>query len=438
MLCNQCEQTPDGGCTVRGVCGKEDDLNAMQELILYGLKGVAAYDTEARNFGYSSETVNETISRALYMTLTNVSFDPEQHLDVAMDVGQAAIETMEMLDEAHTGAFGAPQPREVPQDDADGNAILVTGHDLHALDQLLEQAEGEDVTVYTHSEMLPAHGYPRFAEDDTLRGNLGGAWYDQRTLFEEFPGVVVGTSNCVQPPKDEYADRMYTHGIAGLDGTADLPEGDFTRAIEHATETPSVDWDSAETVSTGFHHQNVVDMAPAIVDAVEDGDLSHFFIIAGCDAPTPGRSYYRDLARSVPEDCVIMTTSCGKFRFNDLEFGTVPGTDIPRYIDLGQCNDSISTIKIASALADAFDCEVGDLPVSIALSWFEQKAVAILLGLFSIGIEDIRLGPSLPEFATDELAATLHEEFGLKTIGSAQSDLEAMLGRSVDTPASAD
>ncbi len=438
MLCNQCEQTPDGGCTVRGVCGKEDDLNAMQEMILYGLKGVAAYDTEARNFGYSSETVNETISRALYMTLTNVSFDPEQHLDVAMDVGQAAIETMEMLDEAHTEAFGAPQPREVPQNDAEGNAILVTGHDLHALDQLLEQAEGEDVTVYTHSEMLPAHGYPRFADDESLRGNLGGAWYDQRTLFEEFPGVVVGTSNCVQPPKDEYADRMYTHGVAGLDGTADLPEGEFSRAIEHAKETPALDWESSETISTGFHHQNVVDMAPAIVDAVEDGDLSHFFIIAGCDAPTPGRSYYRELAKSVPEDCVIMTTSCGKFRFNDLEFGTVPGTEIPRYIDLGQCNDSISTIKIAGALADAFDCEVGDLPVSIALSWFEQKAIAILLGLFSIGIEDIRLGPSLPEFATPELAETLQSEFGLKTIGTAQSDLAAMLGRQGDSSASAD
>ncbi|MFD1587025.1 hydroxylamine reductase [Halorientalis brevis] len=438
MLCNQCEQTPDGGCTVRGVCGKEDDINSMQELILYALKGVAAYDTEARNFGYSSELVNETISEALYTTLTNVNFDPEQHLDLAMDVGEAAIEVMEQLDRAHTEAFGLPEPAEVPQNDVDGHAILVTGHDLHALDQLLDQADGEDVTVYTHSEMLPAHGYPRFANDDQLRGNIGGAWYDQRTLFDEFPGVVVGTSNCVQPPKDEYADRMYTHGVAGLDGTDDLPEGDFTPAIEHALETPAADWNSDERITTGYHHQNVVDMAPQIVDAVEDGDLSHFFVIGGCDAPTPGRSYYRELAQEVPEDCVIMTTSCGKFRFNDLDFGTVPGTDIPRYIDLGQCNDSISTVKIASALAEEFDCAVGDLPVSIALSWFEQKAVAILLGLFSLGIEDVRLGPSLPEFVTPEVAETLQAEFGLQPIGDARSDLEAMLGTGTSSAASAD
>ncbi|WP_411963356.1 hydroxylamine reductase [Haloferax sp. YSMS24] len=426
MLCNQCQQTPDGGCTVQGVCGKDADLNGVQELILYGLKGVSAYATEARSLGYTDDQVDATVQEALYTTLTNVNFSIEDHLDVALDVGSAAIRVMELLDEAHLDELGVPEPVEVPQNQVEGQSILVTGHDLHALERLLEQSEGEGVNVYTHSEMLPAHGYPELDAYDHLKGNIGGAWHDQRVLLEEFPGVFLGTSNCVQPTRDSYHDRVFTTSVAGLD---DVPtvEDDFTPVIEKAKQTEPADWQSDQTLSTGFHHETVLDMAPEIIDAVEDGDLRRFFVIAGCDAPTPGRDYFRELAASVPEDCVIMTTSCGKFRFNDLDFETVPGTDIPRYIDLGQCSNSISTVKIAVALADAFDCGVNDLPLSIALSWFEQKAVAILLGLFSLGVEDIYLGPTMPEFLTPDVANVITSKFGLRPTGDPQMDLERML-----------
>ncbi|KAB1196350.1 MULTISPECIES: hydroxylamine reductase [Haloferax] len=427
MLCNQCQQTPEGGCTVRGVCGKDEDLNGLQELILYGLKGISAYATEAREMGYVDEQVDATVHRALYSTLTNVNFDVEDHLDVALEVGEATVRVMELLDEAHIDELGVPEPVEVPQNRVEGQSILVTGHDLHALKRLLEQSEGEGVNVYTHSEMLPAHGYPELNSYDHLKGNVGGAWHDQRTLLEEFPGVFVGTSNCVQPTRDSYHDRVFTTNVAGLEGVPTIDDGDFTPVIEKAKQTEPAFWHSNETLSTGFHHQTVLDIAPKIVEAVENGDIRHFFVIAGCDAPTPGRDYFRELAQSVPEDCVIMTTSCGKFRFNDIDYGTVPGTDIPRYIDLGQCNNSISTVKIATALAEAFDCGVNDLPLSIVLSWFEQKAVAILLGLFSLGVEDIYLGPTMPEFLTPALADVISEEFGLRATGDPQSDLQQML-----------
>ena len=426
MLCNQCQQTPTGGCTVRGVCGKDAELNGVQELILYGLKGVSAYATEARTMGYTDEQVDATVQEALYTTLTNVNFSIDDHLDVALDVGEAAIRVMELLDEAHLDELGVPEPVDVPQNHVEGQSILVTGHDLHALKRLLEQSEGEGVNVYTHSEMLPAHGYPELAAYDHLKGNVGGAWHDQRVLLDEFPGVFLGTSNCVQPTRDSYHDRVFTTNVAGLD---DVPtvEDDFTPVIEKAKQTDPADWHSDQRLSTGFHHETVLELAPEIIDAVEDGSLRRFFVIAGCDGPTPGRDYFRELAASVPEDCVIMTTSCGKFRFNDMAFGTVPGTDIPRYIDLGQCSNSISTVKIATALADAFDCGVNDLPLSIALSWFEQKAVAILLGLFSLGVEDIYLGPTMPEFLTPDVADVISSEFGLRPTGDPQMDLERML-----------
>lgn len=426
MHCNQCEQTPDGGCTVRGVCGKDADIHGLQDLIIYGLKGVSAYASHARDMSYHDPEVDAIVHEGLYTTLTNTNFNTEDHVEQALDVGEAAVKVMELLDTAHTSELGVPEPVEIPQNEIEGHPILVTGHDLYRLKLLLEQSEDEDVTVYTHSEMLPAHGYPELNAFSHLRGNVGGAWHDQRTLFTEFSGAIVGTSNCVQPPREEYVDRFFSTGIAGLNGVKTI-EDDFTPVIERAKSQPETNWESTETLSTGFHHRSVLDRLEEIVAAIESGKIRHFFVIAGCDAPTPGREYYRELADSVPEDCVIMTTSCGKFRFNDLDFGTVPGTEIPRYIDFGQCNNSISTVSVASSLAEELDCGINDLPLSVVLSWFEQKAVAVLLGLLHLGIEDIRLGPTLPEFLTPTLVSHLNEAFGLEPTDEPETDLDRML-----------
>jgi hydroxylamine reductase len=428
MDCNQCEQTPEGGCTLRGVCGKEPEINGLQELVVYGLKGISAYATHARDMGYRDPEVDGIVHEALYSTLTNVNFNTDDHVDLAMRAGKAAVDVMELLDEAHTTELGVPEPAEVPQNAVEGKSILVTGHDLYGLKQLLEQTEDEPISVYTHSEMLPAHGYPALAKFDHLRGNVGGAWHDQRLLFAEFPGAIVGTTNCVQPPRAEYRERFFTTGLTGLEGVESIDEYEFGPVIETAKALPEADWTSDETVTTGYHHEPVLDQLDEIVDAVESGKLRRFFVVAGCDGPTPGRDYYRELVRQIPDDCVVLTTSCGKFRFNDLEMGTVPGTDIPRYVDLGQCNNSISTVKIAGALAEAFDCGVNDLPLSVVLSWFEQKAIAVLLGLLHLGVEDVRLGPTVPEFLTAENVELLNREFGLRPIGEPERDLRAMLG----------
>ncbi len=441
MDCNQCEQTPEGGCTVRGVCGKEPDINALQELVTYGLKGISAYAMHARDMGYRDPEVDGVVHKGLYSSLTNVNFSMADHVDLALEVGGAAIDVMELLDDAHTTELGVPEPTEVPQNGVDGQPILVTGHDLYGLKQLLEQTKHEEtITVYTHSEMLPAHGYPELANYDHLKGNVGGAWHDQRRLFADFPGAIVATTNCVQPPRDEYRDRFFTTGATGLEGVESIDGYDFSPVIETATNCPAVDWEATDTVSTGFHHEPVLELKDDLVEAVASGDLRRFFVVAGCDGPTPGRDYYRELVKQIPDDCVVMTTSCGKFRFNDLEMGTVPGTEIPRYIDLGQCNNSISTVKIATELADAFDCGVNDLPLSIVLSWFEQKAIAVLLGLLSLGVEDIRIGPTIPEFLTPEVVDLLNEEFGLQAIETPERDLQAMLGAEDDgdVPAVAD
>ena len=430
MYCNQCEQTPEGGCTTVGVCGKPPELNGLQEMLIYGLKGISAYATHARDMGYSDPDVDAFVHEALYSTLTNVNFSMDDHVDLAMRAGEAAVDVMELLDEAHTTELGVPEPTEVTQNDLEGKSILVTGHDLYGLKQLLEQVEAEDeqINVYTHSEMLPAHGYPELAKFDSLAGNVGGAWHDQHVLFSEFPGAIVGTTNCVQPPRDDYRDRFFTTGLTGLEDVEALEGYDFEPVIETAKERPAADWEGDGTVTTGFHHEPVLEIADDIVEAVETGKIRRFFVVAGCDGPTPGRDYYRELVKQIPDDCVVMTTSCGKFRFNDLEMGTVPGTEIPRYIDLGQCNNSISGVKIAGALAEAFDCEVNELPLSVVLSWFEQKAVAVLLGLLQQGVEDIRLGPTVPEFLTPEIVEMLNGEFGLQPIGDPESDLQEMLG----------
>ncbi|PFO80604.1 MULTISPECIES: hydroxylamine reductase [Bacillus cereus group] len=427
MFCYQCEQTPTGGCKVIGVCGKNETIASLQDTIVFGLKGIAAYRTHAAQLGYTDPFVDATTHEALYMTLTNSNFNEQEHIDMAMKVGKSALRVMELLDEAHTNHFGIPEPVQITQNRVEGKAIVVTGHNLFALEELLKQTEGKGINIYTHSEMLPAHGYPQLKKYAHLKGNIGKAWYDQRRLFEKFTGAILATTNCVMPIKGSYSDRFFSYDIVGLEGVRKIENEDFAPLIKKALELPEVHMESDEQLVTGFHHNTVLSLAPEIIDAVRAGKIKRFFVIAGCDAPGKGGEYYRELATSLPQETVILTTSCGKFRFNDVDYGVVPGTEIPRYIDLGQCNNSISTIKIAAALADAFQCEVNELPVSIVLSWFEQKAVAILLGLFSLGIQDIRIGPKAPEFISPGVLDVLQETFGLKLITTAAEDIDMML-----------
>ncbi|RXT15235.1 hydroxylamine reductase [Ammoniphilus sp. CFH 90114] len=430
MFCYQCEQTPSGGCKVIGVCGKNEDIASLQDTMIFALKGIAAYATHARQLGYSDPEVDATTHEALYMTLTNSNFNMQEHIDMAMKVGRAAVKVMDLLDRAHTSRLGIPQPVTISQNKVEGKAIVVTGHNLFALEELLKQTEGKGINIYTHSEMLPAHGYPALKKYAHLKGNIGKAWFDQRRLFEQFPGAILATTNCVMPIKGTYADRFFSYEVAGLEGVAKIQGEDFSPLIEKALSLPDANMESDQTLTTGYHHETVLGLAPEIIDAVKAGKIKRFFVIAGCDAPGKGGEYYRELATSLPNDTVILTTSCGKFRFNDVDYGTVGDTGIPRYIDLGQCNNSGSTVKIAMALADAFGCEVNELPVSIVLSWFEQKAVAILLGLFSLGIKDIRIGPKPPEFITPGVLNILQQAFNLKLIGVAQEDMEDMLSLS--------
>ena len=429
MFCYQCEQTPEKGCTKVGVCGKNPDVSSLQDIIIFGLKGIAAYATHARELGMVDPEVDGIVHEALYTTLTNSNFNVAEHVNMAMKVGQGAVKVMDLLDRAHTSRLGTPTPVVVSQDKIEGHCILVTGHNYYALEELLKQTEGKGINVYTHSEMLPAHGYPELKKYPHLKGNVGKAWFDQRKLFEEFPGGILGTTNCLMPVKGSYSDRFWSYGICGLEGIAKIANDDFSALIEKTLSLPIVNKDSDKTLTTGFHHSTVLSIAPEIIDAVKSGKIKRFFVVAGCDAPTKGREYFRDLAEGLPKDCVLLTTSCGKFRFNDIDFGTVPGTEIPRYIDLGQCNNSGSAAKIAIALADAFECTVNDLPLTIVLSWFEQKAVAVLLGLFSLGVQNIHVGPSAPKFISPGVLGVLQDTFNLQLIsGDAKADLAKFLG----------
>jgi hydroxylamine reductase len=431
MFCYQCEQTPSGGCKQIGVCGKDETIASLQDTIIFGLKGIAAYRIHANQLGYSDPFVDATTHEALYMTLTNSNFNVQEHIDMAMKVGQSAVRVMELLDEAHTVRLGIPEPERVSQNKIEGKCIVVTGHNLFALEKLLIQTKGKGINIYTHSEMLPAHGYPALKKYSHLKGNIGKAWYDQRSLFEDFPGAILATTNCVMPIKGTYADRMFTYEVAGLENVAKIVNDDFSPLIDRALVLPEAAIESDETLLTGFHHETVLGLAPEVILAVKEGKIKRFFVIAGCDAPGPGGEYYRELATSLPPETVILTTSCGKFRFNDVDYGVVPGTNIPRYIDLGQCNNSGSAVKIAKALAVAFECDVNDLPLSIVLSWFEQKAVAILLGLLSLGIKDIRIGPKPPEFISAGVLQVLQDTFNLKLISTAKEDMEEMLQLSI-------
>ena len=427
MFCYQCQQTAKGGCTIKGVCGKTEDIASLQDITVFGLKGVAAYATHAKQLGYTDPEVDAITHEALYTTLTNVNFNLDDHIKMALKVGTATVKVMDLLDRAHLDRLGVPNPTVVSQDQIEGKCILVTGHNYLALEKLLAQSQGLGINIYTHSEMLPAHGYPELKKYPHLKGNVGKAWYDQRKVFEEFPGAILGTTNCLMPIKGSYASRFFTYDVTGLMDVQKIENDDFAPLISKALELPAASQTSNKTLTTGYHHQTVLAIAPEIISAVKEGKIRRFFVIAGCDAPGSGGNYYRTLATNLPMDCVILTTSCGKFRFNDVDFGVVPGTNIPRYIDLGQCNNSGSAVKIAAALAEAFGCGVNDLPLSIVLSWYEQKAVAILLGLFSLGVQNVYIGPTPPAFISPGVLSALQTHWNLKLISNAADDMATML-----------
>ena len=543
MFCYQCEQTAKGtGCTAFGVCGKDPDTAALQDLLIYAAKGIAMYAHRARQYGAKDREVDIFVAKALFTTITNVNFDPERihklldeavsvrskakalyedaceapeqlsgpatfdfgntideliiqgenvtiekrmenlgidvtglqelltyglkgtaaYVDHAhilgydndeifaffhkaldfltkadptadeliamnLDCGKCNFLAMELLDKANTETYGNPVPTAVPITPVKGKAILISGHDLKDLHELLKQTEGKGINIYTHGEMLPCHGYPELKKFKHFIGNYGGAWQDQRKEFEAFPGSILMTTNCIQKPKESYKARIFTCGLVAWPGVTHINDRDFSPVIEAALEAEGFTEDVDEkTILVGFGHNAVLSVAGTVIEAVKSGALRHFFLIGGCDGAKSGRNYYTDLAKAVPDDCVILTLACGKYRFNKLEFGDIGG--IPRLLDMGQCNDAYSAIKVAVALAEAFETDVNSLPLSIILSWYEQKAVCILLTLLHLGIKNMRLGPSLPAFTTPNILDVLVKNFNLMPITTAEEDLKAILG----------
>lgn len=403
-----------------------EDLTGLQELLAYGLKGLAAYAHHAYRLGKEDPAIYATVHDAMAF-LANPEPTVDELLGWCLKAGELNLQVMELLDTAHTSNLGHPEPSPVRITPVKGKCILVSGHDLEDLKVLLEQTKDQGINIYTHGEMLPAHGYPELKKYPHLVGNYGGAWQKQAKEFKAFPGPILMTTNCIQKPRSEYVERIFTTGMVQWPGVTHVENGDFAPVIESALAEPGFTEDAEEkTILTGFGHQATLSVADQVVDAVKAGKIRHFFLVGGCDGAKPGRNYYTDFAQQVPDDCVILTLACGKFRFNKLDFGDIGG--IPRLLDVGQCNDAYSAIKIASALADAFDCGVNDLPLSMIISWYEQKAVAILLTLLHLGIKNIRLGPSLPAFVTPAVLDVLVEKFQIKPIDTPEADLQAILG----------
>ena len=542
MFCFQCEQTSKGeGCTKIGVCGKTSDVAALQDLLIYAVKGLSLYVIEGRKVGISDEELDHFACEAIFSTLTNVDFDPDRLVDLikqtvrqrdglktkvqaaggkidfvesaatftpettveglvaqgekvgvksdpdinpdilslkelliygikgtaayadhaahlgqtddkvfafihegmaatlnqdlsadeyvglVMKCGEINLRVMELLDTAHTGTYGHPVPTTVPLGAKKGKAILVSGHDLQDLDKILKQSEGKGINVYTHGEMLPCHGYPELKKYAHFYGHYGTAWQNQAKEFDAFPGAILMTTNCIQKPKESYKDNIFTTGLVGWPGVTHIAGEDFAPVIAKALELPGFSEDTdGKTVMVGFGHNAVMGVAGTVIEAVKNKAIRHFFLVAGCDGAKPGRNYYTEFVEKVPEDCVVLTLACGKFRFFDKDLGDIGG--IPRLLDIGQCNDAYSAIQIAVALAGAFECGVNDLPLSMVLSWYEQKAVAILLTLLYLGIKDIRLGPSLPAFISPNILNVLVEKFNIMPISTPDEDLKAILG----------
>ncbi len=543
MFCNQCEQTAKGiGCNVVGVCGKNEEVADLQDLLIHVLQGLSLFAQEGRKVGIIDEATDRFTMEAIFSTLTNVDFDPdrfvilinkavelreamkakvaaaggktdfteaaatviptgsavemgeqgkalhlienldsdvnirslkqtllyglkgiaayadhaailgqtdpsiaafcyealavmlvqgltvEQCVPVAMQAGTVNLRAMELLDAANTGTYGHPVPTSVPLGHRKNKCVLITGHDLHDLELLLKQTEGKGIDVYTHGEMLPCHGYPELKKYPHFYGHFGTAWQNQHKEFPNFPGPILFTTNCIQKPKDEYKDRIFTNGLVGWPGVKHITDKDYSAVVDMALAmdgfTDEVDNGS---VMVGFARNAVLGVADKVIEAVKSKAIRHFFLVGGCDGAKPGRDYFTKFVEQVPSDCMVLTLACGKFRFFDKNLGDIGG--IPRLLDVGQCNDAYSAIQIAVALSKAFDCSVNDLPLSMVLSWYEQKAVAILLTLLSLGIKDIRLGPSLPAFITPTVLQFLVDTFAIKPVADTpEEDLQAILG----------
>jgi hydroxylamine reductase len=541
MFCYQCEQTAKGtGCTVLGVCGKQPEVAALQDLLLYTLMGLSQVAVEGRKVGVADPDVNAFTVQAAFSTLTNVDFDPARFVDLinqaavkrdrlkekvkaaggkidfpggassvmpkstveelvkqaeplglksypadnpdilslkhtvlfgikgvsayadhaqilgqtddkvyayvheglaaiqradlsldqwvgmALKCGEAALRAMELLDAGNTGVYGHPVPTKVPLGHKKGNAILISGHDLKDLEELLKQTEGKGIYIYTHGEMLPTHGYPRLKKYKHFYGHYGTAWQNQIREFPAFPGAILMTTNCIQRPKDDYKQNIFTSGLVGWPGVPHISDLNFKPVIDRALALPGFKEDSnGKEVMVGFARNSVLGVADKVIAAVKSGAIRHFFLVAGCDGAKPGRNYYSEFVEKVPKDCVVLTLACGKFRFFDKELGDIGG--IPRLLDAGQCNDAYSAVQIASALSKAFNVSVNELPLSLIISWYEQKAVCVLLALLHLGLKNIRLGPSLPAFLTPNVLDTLVKNFNIQPIGTADEDLKAIL-----------
>ena len=409
----------------------DEDIRSLKSLILFGLRGMAAYAYHALMLGYSDDEVNAFFYEGLFAV--GEDWGMEELLPIVLKVGEINLKCMALLDRANTESYGTPVPTTVPLTVEKGPFIVVSGHDLKDLQLLLEQTAGKGINIYTHGEMLPAHAYPKLKAYPHLKGNFGTAWQSQQKEFANLPAPILFTTNCLMPPRDSYSDRVYTTEVVSFPGLIHIGDDkNFTPAIEKALELGGFRKDTVFTginggkeVTTGFGHGTVLSVADKVVDAVKSGSIRHFFLVAGCDGAKPGRNYYTDFVKQTPPDTVVLTLACGKYRFNDLDLGEIDG--LPRLMDMGQCNDAYGAIQVAIALANAFGCGVNDLPLSMVLSWYEQKAVCILLTLLHLGIKNIRLGPTLPAFISPNVLNFLVENYGIAPITTPEADLQSLL-----------
>ena len=438
------------GCSACGTpCGKtndytldnlwqaEEDIRSLKSLILFGIRGMAAYAYHALMLGYTDEEINLFFCEALY----KIGYEEtkEELLPTVLRVGEINLKCMALLDRANTESYGTPEPVTVPLCVEKGPFIVVTGHDLKDLKMLLEQTEGKGVNIYTHGEMLPAHAYPELKKYKHLKGNYGTAWQNQQKEFDGLPGALLFTTNCLMPPRPSYQDRVYTTSVVGYEGLRHIAvdehgRKDFTPLIEQALALGGYEHDHSMSgingghmVTTGFAHETILSHAGDVTEAIKAGKIRHIFLIGGCDGAHPGRNYYTELAKKTPMDSLILTLACGKYRFNDLDLGEIAG--FPRIMDVGQCNDAYSAVRVALALADASECSVNELPLTLVLSWYEQKAVCILLTLLALGVKNIYLGPTLPAFLSETVVKALVDAYGLRPITAPEQDLDAILGR---------
>ncbi len=404
----------------------DTDVFSLKSLLIFGLRGVAAYADHAEILGKTDDAVYAFIHEGMAASARK-GLTLDDALELVLKCGEINMRAMELLDAGNTGTYGHPVPTSVPLGAKAGKAVLISGHDLADMEALLKQTEGKGITIYTHGEMLPLHGYPELKKYPHFYGHYGTAWQNQKKEFAEFPGAILMTTNCIQQPPESYFNNIFTSGLVGWPGVKHIGDMDFTPVIEKALEMDGFTQDTnGKSVMVGFARNAVLGVADQIIEAVKNKDIRHFFLVGGCDGARPGRNYYTEFVEKVPSDCVVLTLACGKFRFFDMDLGDIGG--IPRLLDIGQCNDAYSAVQIALALANAFDCGVNDLPLSMILSWYEQKAVCILLTLLYLGVEDIRLGPTLPAFISPNILNVLVEKFALKPIGTVDDDLQAILG----------